>query len=209
MRQNAIGDDVTDDIAAALARSAPALKRPYPVSRFARQAAALLLQLAVIAALVLLFFVRVPEISGHSMEPQLASGDHVLINTLAFDLGIGPWRLAHLRDIRRGEVVAFAHRSGDQSVIYLKRVIGLPGESVAFRNGTVYVNGAPLPETYAFRQDGTTQTAHVLGANELYVLGDNRADSDDSRTFGVIATRDVIGRAALICWPPGRAKRIR
>lgn len=179
------------------------------LARHAKHAAALALEILILAALLLLFFVRVPEVSGHSMEPQLSAGDHVLINTLAFDVRIGPWRLAHLRDIRRGEIVAFSHDVGGSRETYLKRVVGLPGDQVAFRRGSLFVNGAPVAESYAIRRDGTTLAAQRLGADRVYVLGDNRADSDDSRTFGAVPIAEVMGRAAFICWPPGRGKRIR
>lgn len=174
-----------------------------------RHAASLAFEAAIIAALILLLFLRVPEVTGRSMEPQLASGDHVLINTLAFDIRIGPLRIAHLRDMQRGEVIAFVHDAAGQHEVYLKRIIGLPGDTVAFRDGTVLVDGAALAEPYARLRDGSTLAPALVGPNQIYVLGDNRADSDDSRTFGPIAVSAVIGRAALICWPPGRVERIR
>jgi len=143
------------------------------------------------------------------MEPQLFGGEHVLINTLAYDVRIGPWRLAHLRDVRRGDVVAFDHNAAGDREIYLKRVIGLPGDVLAFDRGSVVLNGQRLVESYAIRRDDTTLAPRVIGPHELYVLGDNRAESDDSRTFGAISESAVIGRAALIVWPPGRARPIR
>jgi len=175
----------------------------------ARHAAALALEGLIVVALLLLFFLRVPQVAGRSMEPQLYGGEHVLINTLSYDVRIGQWRVAHLRDVRHGDVVAFVHDTGGDAEIYLKRVIGTPGDVISFDRGSVILNGRRLAESYAIRQDGPTLASRIVGPHELFVLGDNRAESDDSRTFGAIAESDVIGRAALIVWPPGRARPIR
>lgn len=183
--------------------------RRIQLARSVRHAAALASEITVLVALLFLFFIRVPQVTGESMQPQLWNGDHVLIDTLAYDARIGPWRVAHVRDLRRGDVIAFVHDAGGQDEIYLKRVIGLPNDTVSFRDGGVLINSLPLREPYAIRQDGATLDPRTVPAGQVYVLGDNRAESDDSRTFGTVPIGSIIGRAAMIVWPPGRARRIR
>jgi signal peptidase I len=180
-----------------------------------RHAGALLLQLLVLAALMMLFFVRTPQVDGHSMAPQVDSGDHVAINTLAYDLRIvrpggadPPLLDVRLRAVSRGDVVAFEHGSGDDKRIYLKRVIGLPSETIAMERGIVSVNGTTLRESYDPQLDVTDMRPLVVPPDSLFVLGDNRGDSNDSRSFGPIPIRAVIGRAALVVWPPDRVRPI-
>lgn len=150
------------------------------------------------------------------MAPQIESGDHVLINTVAYDLRIAqpgggeqPLFNVRLRPVARGDVVAFVHGDGDDRRIYLKRVIGLPGDSVSIERGVVAVNGATLVEPYVPSRDSSEAGPLQVPTDSLFVLGDNRGDSDDSRSFGSISVRAVIGRAAFIVWPPNRVSPIR
>jgi signal peptidase I len=163
--------------------------------------------------LVLLFFVRMPQVSGHSMEPQLRADEHVLINTLAYGLRVGDgarplinisfWPIAH------GDVVAFVHSVGDARAVYLKRVIGVPGDTIAIDHGVVQVNGRAFDEPYVTSHDTTGMRATTVPAGAVFVLGDNRGESDDSRAFGAVPESAVIGRAALVVWPLNRAGPIR
>ena len=183
--------------------------------RALRHTAALALQAVVLVALVLLFFLRVPQVDGHSMAPQIDAGDHVIIETLAYSLrferpgGGSPLADLPLHPIARGDVIAFVHGDGDDTRIYLKRVIGLPGDTVALAHGAVSIDGRPLAEPYAPQRDGSDVSPQVVPPDSLYVLGDNRGDSDDSRSFGPVPVASVIGRAAFVLWPPGRARAIR
>jgi signal peptidase I len=135
------------------------------------------------------------------MVPTLQDGDRVLVNKLSYD--------AH--DVNRGDVVVF-HRppnlvaaEGDPEDL-IKRVIGLPGETVTSRDGVVYIDDRRLTEPYlpegttTFNLDApiTVPDGHVL------VMGDNRGNSTDGRSFGPIPIDSVIGRAFVIMWPPGR-----
>jgi len=181
-----------------------------------RHAAALAIEGAVLIGLVLLFFLRVPEVAGHSMAPQIDDGDHVLINTLAYSLRIdlpgcalGPILNLRLRPIGRGDVVAFVHGSGDDRRIYLKRVIALPGETVSVERGIVSIDGRPLAESSGILSDATDMTQRTVPPDSYFVLGDNRGDSDDSRSFGPVPASAVVGRAAFVFWPPDRARPIR
>lgn len=175
------------------------------------------MQALVLVALVSLFFVRAPEVDGHSMLPQVDAGDHVLIDTLAYDLRIQKPGAAGqalvdvaLHPIARGDVIAFVHGTGDESRIYLKRVIGLPGETVSIERGVVSIDGTVVdPPGYEVSRDTTDMRPLAVPAGTYFVLGDNRGDSDDSRAFGPVPAGAIIGRAAFVIWPPARARAIR
>ncbi len=156
-----------------------------------RSAANLALQLAVLAALIAAFFVRLPQVSGLSMEPHIRSGEYVLINTFAYRFGAP----------RRGEIVAF-RRDADARGVFIKRVIGLPGERVRIDRGQVYLNGVRLDEPYVEHPDARSFPEITVAPSSLYVLGDNRADSEDSRVFGAVPEDRLIGRAVAGIWPP-------
>jgi len=191
------------------------LDRRASTIRALRHAGALAMQVLVLALLASLFFLRVPQVDGHSMLPQVDAGDHVLINTLSYDLRIqrpGAEGQAlvdiAIHPIQRGDVVAFVHGTGDDSRIYLKRVIGLPGETVSIERGVVSIDGS-IVATYQASRDTTDMAAIKVAAGSYFVLGDNRGDSDDSRSFGPVPAAAIIGRAALVIWPPANVRAIR
>ena len=142
--------------------------------------------------------VRPGQVSGLSMAPRIESDEYVLINALAYRMGVP----------RRGDVVAFRHERSAPSV-YLKRIVGVPGDRVDVRRGIVYLNGAALREPYVLFRDARSAPAVVVPANAYYVLGDNRANSDDSRAWGFVPADDLIGRAVIAVWPPDRVGSIK
>lgn len=125
------------------------------------------------------------------MEPQIRSGEYVLINTFAYRFGAPG----------RGEVVAFRHED-DTRAVFIKRVVGLPGDSIRIDRGTVYVNGTKLDEPYVQDPDNRSFARIIVPPASIYVLGDNRANSEDSRTFGPVGDDRLIGRAVAGVWPP-------
>lgn len=157
-----------------------------------RSLASLALQLAILGALIAAFFVRTPQVSGLSMEPHINSGEYVLINTLAYRFGVP----------NRGDIVAFRH-DGDTPEIYIKRVIGVPGDRIGVERGAVYVNGVRLSEPYVRFPDQRSFAAITVPAQTVYVLGDNRANSEDSRFFGPVEADHLMGRALIGIWPIG------
>lgn len=161
--------------------------------RFARwrPVANLAWQLALLAALIAAFFVRLPQVSGLSMEPHIRSGEYVMINTFAYRIGVPT----------RGDIVAFRHE-GDERAVFIKRVIGVPGDRVGIRRGQVYLNGNALAEPYVVHGDGRTSAEIKVPDGCVYVLGDNRAESEDSRFFGPVKDDRLIGRAVAGIWPP-------
>jgi signal peptidase I len=156
-----------------------------------RSIASLALQLAVLCLLIAAFFMRLPEVSGLSMEPHIQSGEFVLINTFAYRLG----------SPKRGDIVAFRHE-GDDREVFIKRVVGVPGDRIRIDRGRVYTGGTPLEEPYVKEPDDRSFGEVVVPANSVYVLGDNRANSEDSRFFGAVGDDRLIGRAIAGVWPP-------
>jgi signal peptidase I len=155
-----------------------------------------LLDLLETVGLAVVLFVIINTISarvrvdGLSMLPTLQNGEFVLVNRLAYRLG----------PPTRGDIIVF--RSVEQRDLDLiKRIVGMPGDTVAIGNGAVVVNGAVLDEPYinsAPRYSGTW----TVPPGHLFVLGDNRNDSSDSHSWGLLPLENVIGKALLIYWPP-------
>lgn len=133
---------------------------------------------------------RPGQVSGYSMEPRIDSDEYVLINALAYRFAMPA----------RGEIVAFRHERSAPTV-YLKRVIGVPGDRISISAGTVFVNGSALAEPYVRFGDRRSAREIVVPNDAFYVLGDNRANSDDSRVWGFVPKPDLIGRAILGVWP--------
>jgi len=143
---------------------------------------------ALIGVGLLLFTVGL-EVNGPSMEPSLQSGDHLLaIRTIA--------PFTHLR---RSDLVVFTRKG--EAVDYIKRIVGLPGETVQIRDGRVWINGQALTEPYA-RGATLSDFAEIqLGTKEFFLLGDHRIISRDSRNLGPISRENIRGKAFLVCWP--------
>lgn len=129
------------------------------------------------------------RVEGSSMEPSLHDGEMVVVNRLAYR-----WS-----EPSRGDIVVF-YFPLDPSRRFIKRIIGLPGDRVEARDGLVYVNGVALDEPYLAdppRYSGAWQ----VDSNTLFVLGDNRNNSDDSQNWGPLPLDKVIGKAVLVYWP--------
>ncbi|MBN2147398.1 MAG: signal peptidase I [Anaerolineales bacterium] len=130
------------------------------------------------------------RVDGMSMEPSLHDGQFVIVNRLAYRFG----------SPQRGDVVVF-HYPQKPEQEYIKRVIGLPGDSIEIRSGSVYVNGERLDEPYvsaitAYQGQWTVSDGH------LFVLGDNRNASFDSHNWGTVPLEYTIGQALIVYWPP-------
>jgi signal peptidase I len=125
------------------------------------------------------------------MEPHIRSGEYVMIDTVAYRIGAP----------RRGDIVAFRHE-GDARAIFIKRVVGIAGDRVAITRGRVYVNDIELAEPYVVHGDDRTFAQTTVPGACVYVLGDNRAESEDSRFFGPVRDDLLIGRAVAGLWPP-------
>jgi signal peptidase I len=146
----------------------------------------------VVVLLGVKWFVAEPfSVPARSMAPTLQLGDHVLVNKLAYRTG----------DPQRGDLaVVKAPRTGE---LLLKRVVGVGGDEVEIRDGVLYVNGRAPREPYVDHDaiDSVYFGPVRVAAGRLFVLGDNRANSDDSRQLGPVAEDDAIGRVDLRVWP--------
>jgi signal peptidase I len=147
-----------------------------------------------LALLAAAFFIAPRQVWGLSMEPHIAPGEYVLINTFAY----------RVSQPHRGDVVAF-RRDGDARGLFIKRVIGLPGDRIRIDRGTVVLNGTPLSEPYVRYSDDRSFAEVTVPAGSVFVLGDNRAISEDSRVFGPIGDDHLMGRAIAGIWPPSNA----
>ncbi len=155
-----------------------------------RSLASLVLQLAILGVLIAAFFIRFWQVSGPSMSPHVSSGEFVVINTLAY----------RLRTPARGDIVTFRH-DGATPELYIKRVIGLPGDRIRIERGVVYVNGVRLNEPYVQFPDDRSEAESTVPPDDVYVLGDNRAVSEDSRAFGPVPENALTGKAIAGIWP--------
>lgn len=154
--------------------------------------------IAVIAGLTYLIITYVGQrtkVSGHSMEATLHDGDNLIVDKVSF----------RLRDPERYEIIVFPYRYKEDTY-YIKRIIGLPGETVQIVDGYVYIDGELLDEDYGLEvmmDSGIAAEPIVLGEDEYFVLGDNRNNSSDSRdaSVGVLNRDELIGRAWVRIWP--------
>ncbi len=150
--------------------------------------------LAVLIFLVIRTLVQNYRIEGQSMEPNFQHGQYLLVNKLAYRLG----------DYSRGDVIVF-HYPNNPSQDYIKRVIGLPGDTIEFRDGVLIVNGLNVAEPYDQVPIARDIQAQTVAPGFLYVLGDNRPASSDTRTWGQLSQEFVIGKAWFAIWPVGDA----
>lgn len=178
---------------------------------------------SIVVAVILALFIRTFAIQAFkiptgSMESNLLIGDHLLVNKLVYSPSAGPLedRLLGKRPIERGHVVVFKFPD-DANRDFIKRVIGLPGETIEIRNKKVFIDGEPLDEPYVqfldpprspddpeygLRSEGVRDNwgPRVVPEGHLLVLGDNRDNSRDSRFWGFLARDQVKGRALIVYW---------
>src|ERR1700687_5996505 len=151
------------------------------------------LLIAIGLALVIIVFLYQPvKVEGTSMAPLLSDQERIFINKFVY----------RFEDIHRGDVVVFWYPL-DRSKSFIKRVIGLPGETVDIRHGLLYVNGQVIPEPYVPPQytDVTDFGPVKVPKDSYFVMGDHRISSNDSRVFGPVASQFFYGRAVFAYWP--------
>lgn len=152
--------------------------------------------LAVIIVVPVRYFVAQPfVVEGESMHPTFESGDYLIVDELSYRLG----------DPKRGDVVVFRY-PGDPSIFYIKRIIGLPGETVHINRGITSISKVDgstliLNESYVVAEDATYSLDTALGSDQFFVMGDNRPRSSDSRVWGPLPRKDMIGRAYIRLLP--------
>jgi signal peptidase I len=197
-----------------MTRSAPAGERARAsASRLFVEYAVILAVALGVAFLSQAFIVKPYRIPSPSMVPTLDPGDRVLVARFLY----------HVTSPARGDIVVFKYPL-DTRVVFIKRLIGLPGDTLSLRNGQVYVNGVRRNEPYVLKVNGRTAPTnpwppiagstlsepwslnrpYTVPAGSYFMMGDNRLDSDDSRSWGPVPARDLIGKAFLIYWPISR-----
>lgn len=136
---------------------------------------------------------------GDSMNPVLKNGDVVLVNGIVYDAS----------SPKRGDIIVFKPNGNENLHSYIKRIVGLPGETVQIKDGAVYINGKKLKEDYettSLEETGLAAEEITLGGNEFFVLGDNRESSEDSRMadIGNVKRSEIEGKAWFIMTPGKR-----
>ena len=174
------------------------LPKKHPFLSFMWELLQILL-LAVVAYFGINFVTERIRVESISMEPTLHEGNFVMVNKLAY----------HWGEPDHGDVVVFKYPlDPDGTPPYIKRIVGLPGDVVVIKNGVVTVNGQALEEPYimeAPRYDGKW----TVPGDSLFVLGDNRNRSSDSRIWGMVPYENVIGKALFTYWPPENWRLLR
>lgn len=145
--------------------------------------------------LIITFVGQRTRVSGSSMETTLSDGDNLIVDKISYRFG----------EPKRYEIIVFPYQY-EENTYYIKRIIGLPGETVQVTDGEVYINGQKLDENYgneAMQDSGIAGEPITLGEDEYFVLGDNRNHSADSRdeSVGVLHRKDLLGRAWIRIWP--------
>ncbi len=154
---------------------------------------------ALIAVLVVIFVVQPVKVEGTSMEPRLEPRDRIFVNKFVY----------YLSDVNRGDIVVFWYPK-DKTKSFIKRVIGLPGETVEVRSGVVYLNDEKLSEPYlAGEVDNESYPLQVVPLDQYFVLGDHRNSSNDSRDWGFVPEQNIFGEAVFRYWPLSKLGLIR
>ena len=159
-----------------------------------------------VSMFIILFLYQPVRVEGTSMLPVLEDQDRLFINKFAYS------RLGSLvgQTIHRGDVVVFQYPH-DRTKSYIKRVIGMPGDSIRIDHGRVFVNDKALSEPYVPTKysDDRSQSTLVVPENKYFVMGDHRSISSDSRDFGPVDRELIYGRAAFVYWPMDQAGVVR
>lgn len=158
----------------------------------------------ILALLIRTYIFEPVKVQGRSMQETLQSGEMLFV---------AKWR-AMTGELRRGDVVICQYPNRieksfsiganfklTQHTSFVKRLIALPGDSIAIVDGVVYVNDKPIEEKYVTHKSSENLERYVLGKDEYFVMGDNRANSNDSRAVGPIARNQILGHPKLVFWP--------
>lgn len=131
------------------------------------------------------------RVDGPSMEPSFYHNNYVIVSRLSYSFG----------EIERGDVIVFPFPRNPEED-YIKRVVGLPGDTVEVVDGVVYVNETEIIEPYILASPTRELSPRVVSDGMVFVMGDNRNNSSDSREWGPLAVEDILGKAVFVYWPP-------
>ena len=163
-----------------------------------REVLSFILYVAIVVGITFLIIHFVGQrtyVSGNSMENTLSDGDNLIVDKLTY----------RFSDPKRFDIIVFPYKY-EENTYFIKRIIGLPGETIQVTDGKIYINGEVLDESYGrevLEQGGIAKTPITLGEDEYFVMGDNRNNSMDSRdpSVGVLHKSDLVGRAWIRIWP--------
>lgn len=169
------------------------IEEPSPIIELPRS----LFVREIIETLLLMFFIIWTvntltgryRVEGHSMDPTMQEGEYLIINKMSYYLGVP----------ERGEIIVFAYPR-DPSREFIKRVIGVPGDVIEINDTQVLVNGQVIDEPYIM-EPSRIKGSWTVPAESLFVMGDNRNNSSDSRTWSFLPYELIVGRAGVIYWP--------
>ncbi len=180
----------------------------YGVGSFFIEITKIFLMAIVIIVPVRMFLFQPFFVQGASMEPNFEDGQYLVVNELGYkktDLGF--LNIKPSKKMKRAEVVVF-HYPRDHKLFFIKRIIGLPGETIKIHNGKVFIynkensNGFELEEPYLSKDLKTKGNIdYKIKPDEYFVMGDNRTHSSDSRSWGPIRNSDIVGKVFLRAWP--------
>jgi signal peptidase I len=171
--------------------------RAYGGLALLRELAATLLPALAIAVLLHLFLAQSTIVYGQSMQPGYATDQRLIIEKITY----------HFRSPQRGDVVVLRDPNGGP-IPLIKRVVGLPGERVTVSQGRVYIDDAPLWEPYLAEPTDGPGRSWVVPPLQVFVMGDNRNNSRDSRSFGPVSVESILGHAIFRYWPLGQLGRV-
>lgn len=162
------------------------------LKRFLREWVGILVIAVVLSLVVRTYIAEARWIPSESMLPTLKIGDHLIIDKAYFKLS----------GLHRGDIVVFkAPPSAQKEEDLIKRVIGLPGEKIAVKDGVVYINDQELSESYIAEKPNTDFAAVTIPEDKVFVMGDNRNNSYDSRFWGTLPIENIIGKAVFLYYP--------
>jgi signal peptidase I len=170
----------------------------------------------ILAMVIRAFVVQAFKIPTGSMRPTLLEGDLILVNKFIYGAKV-PFtdlRLPTVRQPKRGDVIVFIYPE-DRSKDFIKRLVAFSGETVEIKNGSIYINDKPLMEPlfnqrYYYNRGDLAREGEkiIVPADSFFVLGDNSASSKDSRYWGFVPQKNILGKALIIYWPPNRIRII-
>ncbi len=157
----------------------------------AREVLETVLPAFLIVMVINLFFAQATRVEGQSMEPNLHDNQRLIIEKVSY----------YLHPPHRGDIVVLKSPNRHSPPL-IKRVVGLPGEEVRIADGRVFIDGKALDEPYLDQETYQGIGPEIVPENSVFVLGDNRGFSNDSRAFGFVPFSDIVGRAWFRYWPP-------
>lgn len=160
-------------------------------TNWVREALETLIPAVLLALVINVFLAQATRVYGQSMEPTLHTDQRIVVEKLSYKF----------HPPQRGDVVVL-RLPQDPSELLIKRVVGLPGEMLSIHDGRVWIDGQPLDEPYLSQTTFGDRAPQVIPEDHIFVMGDNRGFSNDSRSFGLVPYDNIIGRAWFSYWPP-------